>query len=106
MPLHFLHLIKKLEKLILFRIPTILLFLFFISQALGQKNKLNYKAICFYYNWYGSVNVDGAPWHWEHPIMPQNDKDTTRGFYPANGNIGANYYPEAGEYSSADSSVI
>ena len=89
-------LIKRPEKAILYKIPMILLFLFLISQAYGQKNKLNYKAICFYYNWYGSVKVDGSPWHWEHPIMPQNDKDTTSGFYPGNGNIGANYYPEAG----------
>ena len=106
MPLpHFL-LIKTPEKPILFRIPTILFLLFCLTQAYGQKTKLNYNAICFYYNWYGSVKVDGSPWHWEHPIMPQNDKDTTSGFYPGNGNIGANYYPEAGEYSSADSAVI
>ncbi len=85
---------------------TILLFLFFITQTYGQQIKLNYKAICFYYNWYGSVKVDGSSWHWEHPIMRQNDKDTTTGLYSANGNIGANYYPESGEYSSSDSTVL
>ena len=87
MPLpHFL-LIKTLEKPILFRIPTIFFLLFCLTQAYGQKTKLNYYAICFYYNWYGSVKVDGSPWHWEHPIMPQNDKDTTSGFYPTFGSI-------------------
>lgn len=38
--------------------------------------------------------------------MPQNASDTIIGFYHANENIGANYYPELVEYSSADSCVV
>lgn len=73
----------------------------------GQgKNTLNYHAFCFYYNWYGNVQVDGKLYHWSHPVMPQNDKDTAKRSFPGNGNIGANFYPEAREYSSADSAVI
>lgn len=91
---------------IIFFISTILFFLLCIPKTYSQKNNLNYKAVCFYYNWYGSVKVDGRSWHWEHPIMPQNASDTIIGFYHGNENIGANYYPELGEYSSADSCVV
>ena len=38
--------------------------------------------------------------------MPENDKDTTTKLFPGNGDIGANYFPELGEYSSADSIVV
>lgn len=76
------------------------------SCSIAQTNKLNYNAVCFYYNWYGSVKVDGEPHHWAHPVMKQNDKDTVTAFFPGDGNIGANFYPQQGEYSSADSAVI
>ena len=74
--------------------------------ARGQNAKLNYHAFCFYYNWYGSPAIDGQRHHWAHPVIPQNDKDTTKQFFSGNGDIGADYYPQAGEYSSADSVVI
>ena len=38
--------------------------------------------------------------------MPQNDKDTTKTMFEGNGDIGANFYPQSGEYSSADPVVI
>jgi glycoprotein endo-alpha-1,2-mannosidase len=88
-----------------------LLFLFFFVTinftATAQNNKLNYKAFCFYYNWYGSVKTDGKIAHWAHQILKKNDKDTiTKGAFPGNGNIGANYFPQSGEYSNADSALI
>jgi glycoprotein endo-alpha-1,2-mannosidase len=94
-----------------FKIPMhvirYLLFLFVITfQHSYAQEKLNYHAVCFYYNWYGSPEADGKPYHWAHPVMPQNDHDTTKGFYPGGGDIGANYYPEAGEYSSADTVLL
>jgi len=63
-------------------------------------------SVCFYYNWYGSKLIDGDNYHWKHPVMPENDKDTTKKLFLGNGDIGANYFPELGEYSSADSLVI
>ncbi|MFM2155410.1 MAG: glycoprotein endo-alpha,2-mannosidase [Bacteroidota bacterium] len=63
-------------------------------------------SVCFYYNWYGSKSIDNENYHWKHPVMPENDKDTTSKLFLGNGDIGANYYPELGEYSSADSLVI
>lgn len=68
--------------------------------------QLNHKAVCFYYNWYGSVQEDGKNHHWAHEVMKRNDKDSVKGFFPGAKNIGANYYPQAGEYSSANAAVI
>ena len=83
------------------------LFCLLLSISVTAKTPtLNYNAICFYYNWYGNVATDGQIHHWAHPVMPQNDKDTTKQSFPGNGNIGADYYPLAGEYSSADPKVI
>ena len=63
-------------------------------------------SVCFYYNWYGSKNSDGDNHHWKHPVMPENDKDTTTKMFLGNGDIGANFYPSAGEYSNCDTNVI
>ena len=79
------------------------LFLMYSSQVVAQQIP---QTICFYYNWYGSKSIDGENHHWKHPVMPENDKDTTSKIFQGNGDIGANYYPELGEYSSADSLVI
>ncbi|SDY93606.1 glycoprotein endo-alpha-1,2-mannosidase [Lysobacter sp. yr284] len=66
----------------------------------------NPRAIAFYYNWYGSPQLDGAPLHWAHDVLPQNDRDTVRKRIPAGGDIAANFYPQLGEYSSADPATI
>ena len=50
-------------------------------------------SVCFYYNWYGSNAIDGDNYHWKHPVMPENDKDTTKKIFLGNGDIGANFYP-------------
>lgn len=71
-----------------------------------QQTKLNYNVFCFYYNWYGGVGENGLPNHWAHPVMKQHDSDSNLGQFPGNGNIGANYYPELGEYNSADSIIV
>ncbi len=85
--------------------PTKILFL-----CLLLYSKLNAQqvpnSVCFYYNWYGSKSIDGDNYHWKHPVMPENDKDTTKQMFPGNGEIGANYYPSFGEYSNCDSNVI
>lgn len=87
-------------------IAFIVLLIISITANAQSANKLNYNAFCFYYNWYGDIRTDGKLHHWSHQVMPQNDKDTTTKVFAGNGDIGANFYPEAGEYSSADSFVI
>lgn len=83
-----------------------LFFFFLASICQAQTPALNDHTVCFYYNWYGSNSIDGNNYHWAHPVMPQNDKDTTKKFFPGNGDIGANFYPSNGEYSSADPALI
>ena len=84
---------------------TKLLFLFLMLSNFAKAQQIP-NSVCFYYNWYGSKAIDGDNYHWKHPVMPENDKDTTKKVFPGNGDIGANYYPAAGEYSSADSLIV
>lgn len=67
---------------------------------------LNPRAIVFYYNWYGSPDVDGERLHWSHPVLKFNPADPDRPDIPGDGDIAADFYPALGEYSSADPVVI
>lgn len=81
--------------------------LLLLTPALGRAaDALNPRAIAFYYNWYGSPALDGAPLHWAHEVIRENDRDTTDRRIPGDGDIAANFYPQLGEYSSADPAVI
>ena len=65
----------------------------------------------FYYAWYATPKFDGKWLHWNHRILPHWDKDTRDKFpheinYKPPMDIGANFYPLAGPYSSADPEVI
>ena len=62
----------------------------------------------FYYAWYGNPETDGEYAHWNHGIIPHHI-DTTwndAGSYPGGKDIGANFYPELGSYSSNDPALI
>lgn len=62
----------------------------------------------FYYNWYENPEHDGQYAHWNHQILP-HWTDTTwnhAGNYPGKDDIGANFYPELGCYSSSDTATI
>lgn len=56
----------------------------------------------FYYGWYANEQIDGRLAHWNHRIMG-NDESSP---FPGHGDIGANYYPGLGEYSSNDPEVL
>ncbi len=56
----------------------------------------------FYYPWYGTPELDGEYIHWRHDVMAPGSKVT----YPGGNNIGADYYPEGGCYSSGDPVVL
>jgi glycoprotein endo-alpha-1,2-mannosidase len=70
--------------------------------------ELNYKVHTFYYNWYGNPEYDGKYLHWAHDVLPHWSDTTWNNLPPLTGgdNIGANFYPQLGCYSSNDSSVI
>ncbi len=69
---------------------------------------VNYNVHTFYYSWYGNPEIDGAYNNWNHHIIP-HWVDTTwnnAGSYPGGEDIGANFYPESGSYSSNDPEMI
>lgn len=78
--------------------------------ATGEWMAPNYKIHAFYYPWYGSPEFDGTYLHWNHQLLPHwNQKEARKwptGRWEPPGEIGANFYPELGPYSSRNPSVI
>ncbi|XP_015609754.1 glycoprotein endo-alpha-1,2-mannosidase [Cephus cinctus] len=70
----------------------------------------NYNVHIFYYAWYRSLSYDRAWKHWNHAYLPNWKKNDKRVFPDGNheppADIGANYYPSLGCYSSMDPKVI
>lgn len=70
----------------------------------------NYNVHIFYYAWYRSMEYDGVWKHWNHDILPNWKKNDKRvfpeGTHSPPADIGANYYPNLGCYSSLDPQVI
>ncbi|MFH4976310.1 hypothetical protein AB6A40_003019 [Gnathostoma spinigerum] len=65
----------------------------------------------FYYPWYGSPKFDGGKYyHWNHPYLPNWDKSDQHNYPKGNHvpppDIGSNFYPLLGPYSSRDPLVI
>lgn len=82
-------------------------FLAFCQEGALQK-PVDSQVHTFYYNWYGNPVHDGEYFHWKHDILP-HWSDTTwdnAGTFPGGENIGANYYPQLGCYSSNDSATV
>ncbi|KAG1972988.1 glycoprotein endo-alpha-1,2-mannosidase [Pimephales promelas] len=72
--------------------------------------KPNYNVHAFYYVWYGNPQFDGKYVHWDHQLLPHWDPKVASGYptgqhQPPN-DIGANFYPALGPYSSRDPSVL
>ncbi|XP_038203914.1 glycoprotein endo-alpha-1,2-mannosidase [Arvicola amphibius] len=71
---------------------------------------LNYFLHVFYYSWYGNPQFDGKYIHWNHPVLehwdPRIAKNYPQGRHTPPDDIGSNFYPELGSYSSRDPSVI
>ena len=56
----------------------------------------------FYYGWYASPEFDGFEAHWNHAVLG----DTIGRAYTGGADIGANYYPALGAYSSHDPKIV
>ncbi len=70
----------------------------------------NYNVHAFYYVWYGNPQFNGKYVHWDHPLLPHWDPKVASG-YPSGrhqppDDIGANFYPALGPYSSRDPWVL
>jgi hypothetical protein len=70
----------------------------------------NYNVHIFYYAWYRNVAVDGHWRHWNHEYLPnwkkEDKKSYPTGTHEPPGDIGSNFYPVLGCYSSRDPAVI
>ncbi|CAC5380828.1 MANEA [Mytilus coruscus] len=74
------------------------------------ESKLSYKVHIFYYPWFGNPEHDGKYYHWNHPYLPHWNKEEAKkyqtGTHVPPDDIGANFYPKLGPYSSSDPNVI
>lgn len=70
----------------------------------------NYNVHAFYYAWYGNPQFDGKYIHWDHPLLPHWDPKVAisypTGRHKPPDDIGTNFYPALGPYSSRDPSVL
>jgi len=71
--------------------------------ALERASEPNPRVIAFYYPWYGTPERDGEYRHWAHAQMGDV---TLRRHYPGGRDIGADYFPAGGCYSSKDPLVL
>ena len=70
----------------------------------------NYNVHIFYYAWYGNPAFDGKYIHWNHRLLPHWNRDVAKhhkqGQHIPPNDIGSNFYPSLGPYSSTDPKVI
>ncbi len=80
--------------------------LFSLSELSAQSARE--KIQVFYYGWYGNPAVDRQYHHWNHDILPhwKDPQWNNLGNYKGGDDIGANFYPALGNYSSNDSEII
>lgn len=57
----------------------------------------------FYYPWYRTPEVDGGYQHWNHAVAVRQGPPRS---FPGGDDIGANFYPQLGCYSTNDRSVV
>nr|CAB3263610.1 glycoprotein endo-alpha-1,2-mannosidase [Phallusia mammillata] len=72
---------------------------------------VNYNVHAFYYTWYGNPKNDGKYLHWNHRLLPHWEKRVSNMYatgqrHQPPDDIGANFYPVLGAYSSLDPEVI
>ena len=93
-------------------IPFLILSIFISFSSCRQISKytkpVNYNVHTFYYSWFGNPEIDGNYNNWNHQIIPHWVDSTwnNAGKYPGGDDIGANFYPELGCYSSNDPEII
>ncbi|WP_342208947.1 alpha-mannosidase [Shewanella indica] len=73
----------------------------------ASKQLSNPRLHVFYYGWYGNPQHDGRWVHWNHRVLPYGDIPLEgREGFPGGEDIGANFYPTLGSYSSHDPDII
>ena len=71
---------------------------------------VNPKVHIFYYPWYGNPEYNSEYFHWNHEYLPNWDKNDKAihptGRHQPPEDVGANYYPQLGCYSSKSPAVV
>lgn len=80
------------------------------SENIFKKWSVHDRVHVFYYPWYGNPSEDSEYLHWNHEYLPNWDKQDPH-VYPTGrhnppNDIGANFYPLLGCYSSKDSKTV
>jgi glycoprotein endo-alpha-1,2-mannosidase len=77
-------------------------------ESTSEDGAVNYKVHTFYYGWYGNPEYDGSYRAWNHHVIPHWIDTTWNNMDPHTGgdDIGANFYPQMGNYSSKDPATI
>lgn len=65
----------------------------------------------FYYPWYANMETDGAWNHWNHRVLSHWNPETAQKYlrdvnYVPPDDIGCNFYPKLGPYSSMNDEVV
>jgi len=68
----------------------------------GQE-PVSYRVHAFYYLWYGNPEVDGRYANWNHPVAVRQGPPRQ---FPGGDDIGANFYPALGCYSTNDPNTL
>ena len=83
------------------------------TEKYNNKNlllKVSYNVHIFYYPWYGNPTTDGKYIHWNHEYLPHWNKEIAaqhkKGLHVPPDDIGSDFYPELGCYSSSDDGTI
>ncbi|MBN2594487.1 MAG: CinA family protein, partial [Sedimentisphaerales bacterium] len=65
--------------------------------VMADDSQPNNNVHAFYYPWYGNPQTDNSYYHWNHPQSVKEGKPKS---YSGGDDIGANFYPKLGCYSS------
>ena len=69
----------------------------------GEADRTVHESVhTFYYGWYANEETDGEARHWNHDVLGVDEPAR----FPGGDDIGANYYPTLGTYSSTDATVV
>ena len=79
-----------------------------LVDEVSETDEINDEVHLFYYGWFGNPETNGKYNNWNHPVV-KHWIDTTwdnAGAYPGGDDIGANFYPQLGSYSSTDPDIV
>ena len=87
----------KFRQVVLVSISFCIFLLYGQAGIRADESLPNYDIHTFYYPWYGNLQTDNFYYHWSHQQFVKEGKPKN---YPGGEDIGADFYPKLGCYSS------